>query len=163
MPVDNIRAESYLRIAVADNNCNAMYTLAKLYLTDKRKNVHQAIRLLEAVAADNMWASYRLGRIYYFGADGVSPDREKGMAWLMQSAADGNKYAQSIIDNSGGHENALLAESVIGLFSSLSRIISDDYDRQQRKLSSQVDKKLRRAIYRKKQEIGIKTEYGQSY
>jgi hypothetical protein len=78
------------------------------------------------------------------------------MAWLMQSAADGNIYAQSIIDNSSDHENALLAESVIGLLSNLSRIISDDYDKQQRKLSSQVDKKLRRAIDRKKQEIGIK-------
>ena len=163
VPAVQDRAESYLKIAVADNNRYAMYTLAKLYLTDERKNVPQAIKLLEAVAADNMWASYQLGRIYYFGADGVSTDREKGMAWLMQSAADGNIYAQSIIDNSGDHENALLAGSVIGLLSSLSRIISDDYDKQQRKLSSQVDKKLRRTIDRKKQELGIKSNYGQSY
>ena len=164
VPVDNIRAENYLKIAVADNNRYAMYTLAKLYLTDERKNVPQAIKLLEAVAADNMWASYQLGRIYYSGADGVSLDREKGMAWLMQSAADGNIYAQSIINNSGDHENALFAESVIGLLSSLSRIISDDYDKQQRKLSSQVDKKLRRAIDRKKQNLGNKfsEQYNQS-
>ena len=126
VPAVQDRAESYLKIAVAYNNRYAMYTLAKLYLTDERKNVPQAIKLLEAVAADNMWASYQLGRIYYFGADGVSTDREKGMAWLMQSAADGNIYAQSIIDNSGDHENALLAGSVIRLLSSLSRIISDD-------------------------------------
>ncbi len=163
VPANHDRAESYLKIAVAANNRDAIYTLAKLYLTDERKNVPQAIKLLEAVAADNMWASYRLGRIYYFGADGVAPDREKGMTWLMQSAADGNIYAQSIIDNSGDHENALLAESVIGLLSSLSRIISDDYNKQQRKLGSQVDKKLRRAIDKKKQELGIKSNYGQSY
>jgi len=163
VPADYDRAESYLKLAVAANNRNAMYTLAKLYLTDERKNVPQAIKLLEAVAADNMWASYWLGRIYYFGADGVAPDREKSMAWLMQSAADGNVYAQTIINNSGSYENALFAESVIGLLSSLSRIISDDYDKQQRKLSSQVDKKLRRAIDRKKQEHGIKSNYGQSY
>lgn len=163
VPADHDRAESYLKIAVADNTCNAMYTLAKLYLTDERKNVPQAIKLLEAVAADNMWASYRLGSIYYFGADGVAPDREKGMAWLMQSSADSNVYAQNLIDNCGDYEYSLFAESVIGLLSSLSRIISDDYDRQQRKLSSQVDKKLRRAIDRKKQKIGIKSEYGQSY
>lgn len=163
VPANHDRAESYLKIAVAANNRDAIYTLAKLYLTDERKNVPQAIKLLEAVAADNIWASYWLGRIYYFGADGVAPDREKGMTWLMQSAADGNIYAQSIIDNSGDHENALLAESVIGLLSSLSRIISDDYNKQQRKLGSQVDKKLRRAIDKKKQELGIKSNYGQSY
>lgn len=163
VPADHIKAENYLKTAVAANNCDAMYTLAKLYLTDERKNVPQAIKLLEAAAADNMWASYRLGRIYYFGADSVAPDREKGVAWLMQSAADGNIYAQSIIDNSGDHENALFAESVIGLLSSLSRIISDDYDKQQRKLSSQVDKKLRKSIDRKKQEIGFKSNYGQSH
>ncbi|MBQ6170649.1 MAG: SEL1-like repeat protein [Ruminococcus sp.] len=163
VPADHDRAESYLKIAVADNNRDAMYTLAKLYLTDKRKNVHQAIKLLEAVAPDNMWASYWLGRIYYFGADDVAPDREKGMVWLMRSVADGNIYAQSIIDNGSDHENALFAESVIGLLSSLSRIISDDYDRQQRKLSSQVDKKLRRALDRKKQELGIKLDYYQMH
>ena len=163
VPADHDRAERYLKIAVAANNRDAIYTLAKLYLSDERKNVPQAIKLLEAVAADNMWASYWLGRIYYFGADGVAPDREKSMAWLMQSAADGNVYAQTIINNSGSYENALFAESVIGLLSSLSRIISDDYDKQQRKLSSQVDKKLRRAIDRKKQEHGIKSNYGQSY
>lgn len=163
VPADNDRAESYLRIAVAANNCNAIYMLAKLYLTDGRKNVPQAIKLLEAVAADNMWASYQLGRIYYFGADDVTSDREKGMSWLMQSAADGNIYAQIIIDNSNDHENALIAESVIELLSSLSSIISYDYDKQQRKLSSQIDKKLRRAIDRKKQELGIKSNYGQSY
>ena len=163
VPVNHVRAESYLRIAVANNNRDAMYTLAKLYLTDERKNVPQAIKLLESVAPDNMWASYWLGRIYYYGADGVAPDREKGMEWLMQSVADGNVYAQNIFNNSSDHKNALIAESVIGLLSSLSRLISDDYDKQQRKLSSQVDKKLRRAIDRKKQELGIKLDYYQMH
>ena len=163
VPADYARAEKYLRIAVAANNRDAVYALAKFYLTDERKNITQAIMLLEAVASDNMWASYWLGRIYYFGADGVAPDREKGLTWLMRSAADGNAYAQNIIDDCENYENDILAESVIGLFSGLSRIISDDYDKQQRKLGSQVDKKLRRTIDRKKQELGIKTEYGQSY
>lgn len=43
-----------------------------------------------------------------------------------------------------------------------SRIISDDYDTQHRRLSSKIDRKLRRAIDRKKQELGMKSEFNQS-
>ena len=94
--------------------------------------------------------------------DEIENDTDSGYYYDydMQSAANDNAYAQSIIDNCGDYENSLFAESVIGLLSSLSRIISDDYDRQQRKLSSQVDKKLRRSIDRKNQELGIKSNYG---
>lgn len=49
------------------------------------------------------------------------------------------------------------ASAAFGLLVSLSRLISDDYDRSQRKLSSHVDHKLRRAIDRKKLEMGIKS------
>ena len=55
------------------------------------------------------------------------------------------------------------ASAALGLLVCLSRIISDDYDKSQRKLSSQVDHKLRRTIDRKKQEMGIKSDYGYSY
>ena len=55
------------------------------------------------------------------------------------------------------------ASAAFGLLVCLSRIISDDYDRQQRKLSSQVDRKLRQFIDRKKNEQGIKSDYGHSY
>ena len=53
--------------------------------------------------------------------------------------------------------------AALGLLVSVSRIISDDYDKSQRKLSSQVDHKLRKAISRKKQEMGIKSDYAQSF
>lgn len=166
IPQDIPRGLAMLTECADSGDTSAAYKLGKVYFKGEyvpADHVRAESYLKTAVAADNMWASYWLGRIYYFGADGIAPDCEKGMAWLMQSASDGNIYAQSIIDNSGDHENALLAESVIGMLSSLSRIISDDYDKQQKKLSSQVDKKLRRAIDRKKQELGIKSNYGQSY
>ena len=62
-----------------------------------------------------------------------------------------------------GNDNSAFACAAFGLMVNISRIIYDDYDRQQRKLRSKVDKKLRKAIDRKKQEMGIKSEYGQSY
>lgn len=61
------------------------------------------------------------------------------------------------------NDNSAFASAAFGLMVNISRIIYDDYDREQRKLRSKVDKKLRKAIDRKKQEMGIKSEYGQSY
>lgn len=61
------------------------------------------------------------------------------------------------------NDNSAFASTAFGLMVNISRIIYDDYYREQRKLRSKVDKKLRKAIDRKKQEMGIKSEYGQSY
>ncbi len=55
-------------------------------------------------------------------------------------------------------DNNVFACVAFGLMVNISRIIYDDYDREQRKLRSKVDKKLRKAIDRKKQEMGIKME-----
>ena len=59
------------------------------------------------------------------------------------------------------NSDAFFANAAFGLLVDLSKIISDDYDKEQRKLKSQVDSKLRKAINRKKQELGIKHEHGQ--
>lgn len=55
--------------------------------------------------------------------------------------------------------DSAVTSAAFDLIVNISRIISDDYDRQQRKLSSKVDKKLRKAVERKKQELGLKSEY----
>lgn len=55
------------------------------------------------------------------------------------------------------------ASAALGLLVCLSRIISEGYDNSQRKLSSQVDRKLWRAIDRKKNELGIKYDGEHSY
>lgn len=142
----------------------AAYSLAKILLEDNEyHDTKRAVQLLESAADKNMWASYWLGRIYLFGTDDIAPDQKKGKAWLMKSADDGNEYAQHLLDSADNYTDILFTDSVLGLLSSLSRVLSDDYDKEQRKLKSQVDKKLRKAIDRKKQELGIKTEYGHAY
>lgn len=67
--------------------------------------------------------------------------------------------ASSVVSN----DNSAFASAAFGLMVNISRIIYDDYDREQRKLSSKADKKLRKAVERKMQETGIKSEHGQSY
>ena len=48
------------------------------------------------------------------------------------------------------------ASAAFGLLVNICRIISDDYNKQQRKISSKVDKKLRNTILKKKQDLGLK-------
>ncbi len=62
---------------------------------------------------------------------------------------------EPIADELAKSDSEALANAAFGLLASLSRVIADDYDREHRKLSSKVDKKLRRTIDRKKLEIGL--------
>lgn len=71
--------------------------------------------------------------------------------------------AETVIEATAESDNTAFANATVRLLVSLSRMISDDYDREQRKLKSQVDKKLRKTIGRNNQELGIKSEYGQMY
>lgn len=62
--------------------------------------------------------------------------------------------ASSVVSN----DNSAFASAAFGVIVNISRIIYDDYDREQRKLSSKVDRKLRNTILRKKQDLGLKGE-----
>ncbi len=106
------------------------------------------------------FASYRLGKLYLFGADGIERDVELAMQWLTQSAEGGNEYAQQILDNMEQRENDAFASTIFGLFVSLSHAIEDDYNRSHKKLQSKVDSKIQRMIRKHKQELGIKDEHG---
>ena len=82
-----------------------------------------------------------------------------------ESSEFGITEPESTTDESAKAESNsdAFANAAWGLLAFLSRVIADDYDSEHRKLSSKVDKKLRRTFDRKKQELGIKSEYGQSY
>ena len=170
-----------------DNNEFAMYSLAKFYLSDEKKDLSKAVALLEKVcnneklkpfaaytyakillednefhdtekavkllketAEDNNWCSFLLGKLYLFGNDDTERDKEKAIHWLTKSAEAGNEYAEALLQHSDDYEKAMLTNSIFGLFVSLSRMIEDDYSRAQHKMQSNVDRKLRHTIQRKK-------------
>ncbi|MDE6788340.1 MAG: relaxase MobL, partial [Ruminococcus sp.] len=91
-------------------------------LVDNQK----AIEYFEKSADKNMWSSYQLGRLYFFGADGLKKEKEKTMEFLNLSAEQGNEYAQNILDNQEKFENEMLASTILSLFINLSRCIEDD-------------------------------------
>ena len=156
MPQNLDKAERYL-LLVEDNEYT-QYALAKLYLQEEKYDIQKAVNYFENCAAKNHWASYQLGRIYLFGAAGLTKDEEQAIEWFTKSANDGNEYAQAILDEISKFENDLLANTIFSLFVSLSRCIQDSYDNDRKDLQSIVDRKLMRVIRRKKMELGEKEE-----
>lgn len=156
IPADYDKAEKYLSAAASANNRHAIYQLAKLYLTQEKYDVIKAVKLFESIADDNSWASYWLGRIYLFGKDGIASDREKALEWITKSASDGNEYAENLLNYDNGH-NYMISNTIVSLLVDFGRIIEEDNARSRRRISHKVDKKLQRAIQRKKQELGIKS------
>ena len=161
MPQNLDKAEKYLLLA--EDNEYTQYALAKLYLQEEKYDIQKAVNYFEKSADKNHWASYQLGRIYLFGAKDIERDKEQAIEWFTKSANDGNEYAQAILDNMAQIENAVLANTIFGLFANLSRCIEDDYTQKYKSVRRTVDSKLRRIIQKKRQALGIKDDQPTSY
>ena len=161
MPQNLDKAEKYLLLA--EDSEYTQYALAKLYLQEEKYDIQKAVNYFENCAAKNHWASYQLGRIYLFGAKDIERDKEKAVEWFTKSANDGNEYAQDLLENMERYENAVLANTIFGLFANLSRCIEDDYTQKYKLVRRTVDSRLRRMISQKKLSLGIKDEQAQNY
>ena len=161
MPQNLDKAEKYLLLA--EDNEYTQYALAKLYLQEEKYDIQKAVNYFEKSADKNHWASYQLGRIYLFGAKDIERDKEKAIEWFTKSANDGNEYAQDLLENMERYENAVLANTIFGLFANLSRCIEDDYTQKYKLVRRTVDSRLRRMISQKKLSLGIKEEQAQNY
>ncbi|MCR4804005.1 MAG: sel1 repeat family protein, partial [Lachnospiraceae bacterium] len=189
---DYNQAEKYLRQASYENEY-AMYVLANLYLKEEKKNVSEAVRLLnkacgyesvrlyasyalaktllddnehhnttkamqilKETADKNNWCSYMLGRLYLFGNDEIEKNIDEARKWLSISSENGNQYAQKLLSYNESSNETALFNTVVSLLTNLGRIIEED-NRRHHKNISRTDQKLLRAIQRKKQELGIKS------
>lgn len=157
------KAEKYL--LSAEDNEFTQYALGKLYMQKEKYDIDKAVFYFEKSVDKNMWSSYQLGRLYFFGADGLEKDKEKAMEFLNLSAEQGDEYAQNFIDNTEQFENEMIANTIFSLFVNLSRCIEDDYYHKFQSGRKMIDSKLRRVIQEKKQSLGIKNEqnFEQSY
>lgn len=153
------KAEKYL--LSAEDNEFTQYALGKLYLQKEKYDIEKSISYFDKSVDKNMWASYQLGRLYFFGADGLEKCREKAMNYLNLSADHGNEYARNLLNNQEKFENEMLADTVFSLFVNLSRCIEDDYNRSQKNMRSVAESRLRRMIRKKKEELGIREENSQ--
>lgn len=130
---------------------SAAYLAGKVYLKEEGwQDVQKAIRCFHMAADDgNSYAEYQLGKIYYFG-NGIRADREKGLEYLVQSAAHGNMYAENLL-------RVIRQQHIRGaasLIAQLGRIFQEkEQDRRQR---PGMDRKQRQEIEEKKQALGIR-------
>ena len=155
------KAEKYL--LSAEDNEFTKYALGKLYLQEEKYDVQKAVDYFEKSADKNMWSSYQLGRLYLFGTEGLEKDKEKSVEWLTKSANDGNEYAQNMLNNMAQFENAVLSNTIFGLFANLSRCIEYDYTQKYKAVRRTVDNRLRRMIRQKQQTLGMKDYQSQHY
>ncbi len=149
-PQDIDRAIAHLEEAAKHGFSPAQYKLAKLLLAENR--IEEAVKWLEeAIQDDNQYAQYLLGKMLLFGQN-IEKDVERGMALLQASAAQGNEYAQRIINNYGKRPVGLIGAR---LFASLGRIIQNQIQEDNKK-ANLIDRKLRQKIEEKKQAHGLK-------
>lgn len=98
---------------------------------------------------------YRLGMMIFSGI-GCDTDRELGIEYIKQSAELGNEYAQAFLENSNRYHMTAAQDAVVSMLLSFGRLISDDYNRSLHGQRLRTEHKLKAAIRRKKQALGMK-------
>ena len=98
---------------------------------------------------------YRLG-VMTFSGTGCDADCERGIELIQQSAALGNEYAKAFLENSNRYNLTATQNAVLSMLFSFGRLISDDYNRSLHGQKLRTEHKLKAAIRRKKQALGMK-------
>ena len=165
VPKDIVKAMALLHKSAEQKNQFAAYQLGKLYLTgeDIPKDVEAAIRWLTASAEHkvncpggaregglgrgNQFAQYALGKLYLCGHD-VPRDKEKAIPLLEASAAQGNIYAQFLLDRLDSFRDPSVLLAATRLLHRIGNAFREDYHRATGG-SFQIDRKRRRKLREK--------------
>ena len=165
-PQNYEKAFEYYKLSADQDNAYACYEVAKMFRdgVGTEKNTEQAENYFKNayngfsnVANDNPDDKilYRLG-VMTFSGTGCDGDRDLGIKYIKQSAELGNEYAQAFLDNSNKYNLTATQNAVFSMLFSLGRLISDDYSRSLHGQRLRTERKLRAAIRRKKQALGLK-------
>ena len=152
-------AEKYFNLAANHGNEFAMYRLAKLYLSGEIPvNAERAVELLQSAAEKLNTAAYALGKLYLFGKE-VPRDKELAVYWLTRSAETGNEFARSLLEHIDSYEHSRVQNAFMNMLLAFVKLLNENYNRTDRNIRMHTDKKLRAAIHRKKQALGIKEDH----
>ena len=165
-PQNYEKAFEYFKLSADQDNAYACYEAAKM-LRDGvgvEKNTEQAeIYFQKAysgfrkIAAENPDEKilYQLG-VMTFSGTGCNADRDLGIEYIKQSAELGNEYAQAFLENTNRYNLTAAQNAVFSMLFSFGRLISDDYSRNLHGQKIRTEHKLKAAIRRKKQALGLK-------
>lgn len=166
VPQNYEKAFEYYKLSADQDNAYACYETAKM-LRDgigTEKNTEQAEEYFQKaysgfrkIAAENPDDKilYRLGMMTFSGT-GCDADRELGIEYIKQSAELGNEYTQAFLENSNRYVQTAAQNAVVSMLFSFGRLISDDYSRSLHGQKLRTEHKLKAAIRRKKQALGLK-------
>lgn len=157
------KAFEYYKLSADQDNAYACYETAKMFrdgISVEKKSEQAEIYFQKAyngfskIAAENPDDKilYRLGAMMYSGT-GCDANCELGIEYIKQSAELGNEYAKMFLANM---ERSTVQSAVSSLLLTFGRLISDDYNRSSRGLKLRTEHKLKAAIRRKKQALGLK-------
>ena len=149
-----------LTASAVQNNSQAQYLLAKLYLCEDGipKDIEKALHWLwESVKQENQYAQYQLGKMLLFGKD-AEQDIQNGIALLTASAEQENVYAARLLHSyhSGRQRSPSVGMASFRLLSQLARMFTDRLRRNEDGQRAVIEKKLRQQIEAKKQLHGMK-------
>lgn len=163
---DYTKAFKWFKISADQDNAYACYETAKM-LRDGigvEKNSEQAENYFRnayngffKIANDNPDDKilYRLGMMTFSGT-GCDANRDLGIEYIKQSAELGNEYAQAFLENNRHYNLTAAQNAVFSMLFSFSKLISDDYNRSLHGQKLRTEHKLKAAIRRKKQALGLK-------
>lgn len=160
------KAFEYYKLSVDQDNAYACCETAKMFRDSIgiEKNFEQAEKYFQKayngfqkIIAENPDDKilYRLG-VMTFSGIGCDEDRELGIEYIKQSAELGNEYAQAFLENSNKYNQTVAQNAVMSMLFSLGRLISNDYNRNLHGQRLRTEHKLKAAIRRKKQALGLK-------
>ena len=102
--------------------------------------------------------AYALGKLYLFGRE-IPQDRELAVYWLTRASDMGNEFAQRLLEHIDSFDHSRVQNAYTNMLFALVRLLNDSYDRTDRNIRMHTDKKLRAAIRRKKQALGVKEDH----
>lgn len=160
------KAFEYYKLSADPDNAYACYETAKM-LRDGigiEKNTEQtevyfqkAYNGFQKIADENPDDKilYRIG-VMTFSGTGCNVDRELGIEYIKRSAELGNECAQAFLENMDRYNLTAAQNAVMSMLLSFGRLISDDYNRSLHGQRLRTEHKLKAAIRRKKQALGLK-------
>jgi len=103
---DFSRASQELRLLSAENNLQAKYQLAMLYLNGKgvSRSPTKAISLLSEASANLPEASFLLGSLYFKGNQ-IEQDKQAAKRYLKKAASMGNRRAKKMLQKIRAQED----------------------------------------------------------
>ncbi len=160
------KAFEYYKLSADQDNAYACYEVAKMFRDGIgiEKNIEQAELYFQnayngflKITAENPDDKilYRLG-VMTFSGTGCEAERDLGIEYIKQSAELGNEYAKAFLENTNRYNLTAAQNAVLSMLLSFGRLISDDYNRSLHGQRLRTEHKLKAAIRRKKQALGMK-------